>query len=124
MNDRLGVLDTHWEAFEVTSDETHRFLWMWHGYNIRVIAVPKDEHQAMGYDFAWCYPKDPELVVECLRDWAPEVQDEPLGWHKRPSWYIRRAPRRDWDLAYNRPRCVHGDYIAEGCRTINCPDSQ
>lgn len=22
----------------------------------------------------------------------------------------------------NRPRCVHGCYLHEGCRTIGCPD--
>lgn len=121
MSNRLGVLDTHWEAYEVTSDASHRFLWMWHGFNIRVIGVPKAEDQAMGYDWAWCYPKDPELVVEFLRDWAPQVQDEPLGWHKRPTGIVRRAPDRHWDRQYNRSRCVHGCYIHEGCRTINCP---
>jgi hypothetical protein len=117
----LGILDEHWEAYEVTSDATHRFLWMWHGYNIRVIGVPKDEEQAMGYDWAWCYPKDPELVVEALRWWIPELQDEPPGWHKRPTSYVRQAPERVRDPYYNRPRCIHGRYIEEGCRTIDCP---
>jgi hypothetical protein len=121
MKDRHGVLDAHWEAFEVTSDTTHRFLWMWHGYNIRVIGVPKDQAQAMGYDWAWCYPRDADLVAQCLRDWAPDVQDEPLGWHKRPTSRTRRAPHRDWDSQYNRPRCEHGCYIDEGCRTVGCP---
>lgn len=120
MTDRLGVLDEHWEAYEVTSDDTHHFLWMWHGYNIRVIGVPKDVEQAMGYDWAWCYPRDPQLVVERLRAWDLSTQDEPVGWHKRPTARVRLAPQRDRDLEYNRPRCVHGCYIDEGCRTINC----
>lgn len=118
--DRLGVLDEYWEAYEVTSDDTHRFLWMWHGFNIRVIGVPKDEAQAMGYDWGWCYPRDPGLVVEHLRAWDPSTQDEPIGWYKRPTAMVRRAPLRDHDPEYNRPRCVHGCYIDEGCRTIGC----
>jgi hypothetical protein len=121
MSDRLGVLDPHWEAYEVTADATHRFLWMWHGFNIRVIGVPKDEAQAMGYDWSWCYPRDPELVVESLRWWIPEMHDEPPGWHKRPTSLVRRAPERFRDPQYNRPRCEHGCYVDEGCRTIGCP---
>lgn len=123
-SERLGVLDTHWEAYEVTSDDTHRFLWMWHGFNIRVIGVPKDPAQAMGYDWGWCYPRDPEVVCQWLRVWDPLTQDEPMGWHKRPSALVRRAPNRGADPEYNRPRCVHGCYIEAGCRTIGCPDSR
>lgn len=44
----LGVLDEHWEAYEVTDDVTHRYLWMWHGFNIRVIGVPKAEGRGPG----------------------------------------------------------------------------
>lgn len=121
MDERLGVLDTHWEAYEVTSDATHRFLWMWHGFNIRVIGVPKSESESMFYDWAWCYPREPWLVAERLRAWDPVTQDEPVGWHKRPTSVIRKAPDRTLDPYYNRPRCVHGSYIEEGCRTINCP---
>lgn len=120
-DDRLGILDEHWEAYEVTSDATHRFLWMWHGFNIRVIAVPKDVENSGLYDFAWCYPKKPRAVVGWLRAWNPVIQDEPLGWHKRPTGIIRQAPERSRSPRYNRPRCVHGDYIEEGCRTIGCP---
>lgn len=118
--DRLGVLDKHWEAYEVISDDTHRFLWMWHGSNIRVIGVPKDVEQAMGYDWAWCYPKDPELVVHYLQGWIPQVHDEPYGWHKRPTSLVRRAPARHLAPVWNESRCVHGCCIKYGCRTIGC----
>ena len=120
-DDALGILDPHWEAYEVTSDETHRFLWMWHGYNIRVIGVPKDEEQAVGYDWAWCYPREPMFVVNMLDVWDLKTQDEPQGWHKRPTVFVRQAPQRHRDMHYNRPRCLHGSYIDEGCRTVNCP---
>ncbi|MFF8029818.1 hypothetical protein ACFZDJ_54310 [Streptomyces sp. NPDC007896] len=48
-----------------------------------------------GYDFAWCYPKDPELVEQTVREWDADTQDEPTGWHKRSTREIRQAPRRD-----------------------------
>lgn len=124
MSSSLGELDDHWEAYEVISDATHRFLWMRHGYNIRVIGVPKNEEQAMGYDWAWCYPRDPALVVHCLRGWIPEVHDEPYGWHKRPTARVRRAPDRQAAPVWNSPRCVHGWCIAYGCRTVGCPDQK
>lgn len=117
----LGVLDKHWEAYEVVADDRHRFLWMWHGFNIRVIAVPKNDPYSVGYDFAWCYPRNPRTVVGWLQAWNPATQDEPLGWHKRPTSFIRQAPERDSEPVYNRLRCVHGCYIDGGCRTIGCP---
>jgi hypothetical protein len=41
---------------------------------------------------------------------------------RTPTASVRRAPRRDEAPSYNRPRCVHGCYLHDGCRTINCPD--
>jgi hypothetical protein len=44
------------------------------------------------------------------------VQDEPQWWHKRPTYHkVRKAPLREQDRVYNRPRCVHGSYMDEPC---------
>lgn len=114
------VWDDHWQGEELAADATHRYLWLWHGYNIRLIAVPADD--SMGYDHGWCYPRNPAAVREAVHAWDPDTEDEPFGWHKRPTRPVRRAPHRDQRPDYNRPRCVHGCYLHDGCRTIGCPD--
>jgi hypothetical protein len=114
--------DDHWEGQELAADDTHRFVWLWYGFNIRLLAVPHGIHGMTAWDYGWCYPRDPELVAAAVAGWNADVQDEPLGWHKRPCMPVRRAPRRDEDPHYNRPRCLHGCYADEGCRTINCDD--
>ncbi|MFZ4160497.1 hypothetical protein ACOZDE_19000 [Streptomyces griseoincarnatus] len=116
------LLDTHWEGFELGEDVTHRYLWIWQGFNIRLIAVPKNADGAWSYEHAWCYPRAPEAVARAVADWDPETQDEPTGWHKRPTVPARRAPRREADPHHNRDRCVHGCYLDEGCRTVACPE--
>lgn len=113
--------DEHWEGYVLGEDATHRFLWIWQGFNIRVIAVPHSNTDV--YDYGWCFPRDPQAVEEAVAAWDPDTQDEPTGWHKRPTAPVRRAPRREEEPEYNRPRCQHGDYIADGCRTLNCPDA-
>ncbi|MDX2922722.1 hypothetical protein [Streptomyces sp. NE06-03C] len=118
------ILNTHWEGYELGADATHRYLWIWHGYNIRLIAVPLDDPKCMGYDHAWCYPRDPEAVAAAVAAWDPDTQDEPTGWHKRATDPPRQAPRREEDPEHNRPRCRHGCYVESGCRTINCPDEK
>ncbi|MGW2951582.1 hypothetical protein [Streptomyces eurythermus] len=116
------ILDSHWQGFELARDDRHRYVWLWYGFNIRLIAIPGGPDGLTAWDYGWCYPRDPELVARAVADWDPDVQDEPMGWHKRPSSPPRRAPRRDEDPAYNRPRCVHGSYLHESCRTVNCPE--
>ncbi|MFE4796177.1 hypothetical protein ACFRFL_13935 [Streptomyces sp. NPDC056708] len=116
------ILDTHWEGFELAADDAHRYVWIWQGFNIRLIALPKSDDQ-WGYEHGWCYPRDPELVAACVAAWEPDTQDEPVGWHKRPTSPTRRAPHRDKDPQYNRARCAHGCYLEEGCRTVNCPEA-
>jgi hypothetical protein len=116
------IHDPHWEGDELAHDDTHRFVWIWQGFNIRLIAVPKNEDGAWSYDHAWCFPRDPEGVARAVGEWDPDTQDEPMGWHKRPTNPARRAPRREAEPHYNRDRCVHGCYLDEGCRTVNCPD--
>ena len=116
------IIDEHWQGEELAADDTHRYLWIWQGFNIRLIAVPHGEAGQWGYDFAWCFPRDPETVRAAVAAWNLDTQDEPAGWHKRPTADIRRAPRRDEEPDCNRPRCLHGCYIDDGCRTVGCPD--
>lgn len=116
-----AVWDAHWSGYELARDVGHRYIWLWHGFNIRLIAVPHGVH---GYDYGWCYPRDPDVVVAAVAAWDSGTQDEPAGWHKRPGNGVRRAPRRDAQPGYNRPRCVHGCYIHEGCRTVGCPETE
>lgn len=117
------IWDDHWQGFELAADGSHRFVWLWQGFNIRLIAVPCGEAGTWGYDDAWCFPRDPALVAAAVAAWDPETQDEPTGWHKRPTMPVRRAPRRDEAAEFNRPRCVHGCYLHEGCRTVACPEA-
>lgn len=114
--------DPRWEGTELAADDTHRYVWIWQGFNIRLITVPRGEDGNWGYDHAWCFPRDPALVAQAVADWNPDTQDEPTGWHKRPTRPVRRAPRREEEPEHNRPRCVHGCYLDEGCRTVNCPE--
>lgn len=116
------ILDLHWEGYELAADGTHRFLWIYSGFNIRLIAVPKDDPESMGYDHGWCYPRDPELITAAVAAWDPDTQDEPDGWHKRPTNPPRRAPRPGEDGVENRRRCHHGSYLDEPCRTVVCHD--
>ncbi|MEU7323343.1 hypothetical protein ABZ682_22750 [Streptomyces griseoviridis] len=115
------ILDEYWQGFELARDDTHRYLWIWMGWNIRLIAVAR--HDVTEYDHGWCYRRDPEMVAAAVAAWDSDTQDEPTGWHKRPTWPIRQAPRRDEAPHYNRPRCEHGSYfVDDGCRVLNCRD--
>ncbi|MYR58326.1 hypothetical protein GTY54_19505 [Streptomyces sp. SID625] len=116
------ILDEHWQGYELARDDTHRYVWIWMGSNIRLIALSLSD-DAFGYDHGWCYLRDPELVAQAVAAWDPATQDEPAGWHKRPTWPTRRAPRRDENPDYNRARCEHGEYFLDsGCRVLNCRD--
>lgn len=114
------IIDEHWQGEELAADDTHRYLWIWQGFNIRLIAVPHGDD--LCYDHGWCFPRDPAAVRQAVAAWDPDTQDEPAGWHKRPTWPARQAPRRGEEPDYNRPRCLHGCYIDEGCRTTACPE--
>ncbi|WP_158920600.1 hypothetical protein [Streptomyces sp. NBRC 109706] len=115
--------DEHWQGHVLGADASHRYLWLWYGYNIRLIATPHGSEGLTSYDHGWCYPRDPAAVEAAYTAWDPNTQDEPDGWHKRATHPARRAPHRESDPEYNRPRCAHGCYSDQGCRTINCPDS-
>ncbi|MFJ5037999.1 hypothetical protein [Streptomyces parvulus] len=114
------ILDEHWQGFELARDDTRRYVWIWHGFNLRLIAVHADD--PTGYDHGWCYARDPEAVAAAVAAWDPDTQDEPAGWHKRATWPVRQAPRRSENPTYNRARCVHGCYLDQGCRTVNCKE--
>jgi len=118
------IVDEHWQGEELAADDTHRYVWIWQGFNIRLIAIPQGEAGQWGYGHAWCYPRDPDAVREAVDEWDPDIEDEPSGWHKRPTASVRRAPNRGQAPNYNRPRCLHGCYVHDGCRTINCPDQE
>lgn len=117
------VLDLDWESYELARDSVRRYVWIWQGPNIRLLGILLDDPLRMnGYSHGWCYPRDPRVVAASVAAWDSDVQDEPTGWHKRPTSPVRRAPRRDEDPVYNRARCVHGCYLESGCRTVNCPE--
>lgn len=116
------VLVPHWEGYEYGRDDTHAYVGIWQGFNTRLIAVPHGPDGEWGYDFAWCFPRDLDAIRAAVAAWDPDTQDEPDGWHKRPTREVRQAPRREEAAEHNRPRCVHGCYVEEECRTVNCPD--
>lgn len=120
------VYVVQWEGELFAQDDTHAYAWLWYGWNIRLIAVPLREGlDGGGYDFGWCYPRDPEKVKASVRDWDPDTQDEPVGWHKRATPIPRRAPRRDPENPMNAWRCMHGAYSAveDACHTTVCHDT-
>jgi hypothetical protein len=115
-----AVWDEGWAGLVLAEDDTHRWILLSFGFNMRLITVPHGERN--GWDYGWCYPRDEAAVRAVLEDYDPDTQDEPMGWHKRPGAAVRRAPRREERPEYNRPRCQHGAYLAEVCRDRFCPD--
>lgn len=83
--------DTRWAAVHM-------------GFNWRLMDLREDGC----YSFGWCY-RNRLAILAAVAVWDPDVQDEPLGWHKRAG-EIRRAPHREEAPQYNRDRCVHGTY--------------
>lgn len=114
------VWDEDWAGLLLAEDATHRWILLSFGYNMRLITVPHGERN--GWDYGWCYPRDEAAVRAALESYDPDIQDEPMGWHKRPGAAVRKAPRREELPEYNRPRCQHGAYLAEECRDRFCPD--
>lgn len=116
------VHDPHWEGTEIAACDLWRYVWLWYGFNLRLIVIPQGEITAAqyGYAWAWCYPRDPDVIRRSVADWNPDTQDEPLLWHKRPTTR-RLAPHRDPADPYNRPRCEHGGYMDDGgCHVAVC----
>jgi hypothetical protein len=115
--------DPVWAGVVVGRHGDDRWVLMEMGYNLRLVVVQGD---STGYRYGWCYSRDVEAVLRHLRAFDPETMDEPMGWHKRPGVYdVRRAPRREVNPEYNRPRCRHGAYVGEECTVDRfCPDQE
>lgn len=93
-----------------------RWIMVRMAFNWRLIGVP-EEREESNPEYGWCFPGLTELKLACFA-WDPETQDEPLGWHKRAG-SPRRARHRHQDLAYNRPRCVHGSYLTQASCAVD-----
>lgn len=113
--------DDQWQGEIVATDDTHRYVWLWYGFNIRLLAVPHGDRY-LGSDYGWCYRRDPDAVRAHVRAWNPDTEDEPPGWHKRPGAEVRRAPHRDPHDPRNGVRCEHGAYLGSTCHTGICHD--
>ncbi len=75
------VRDETWEDYVLGTDRTTCTCGCGCDFGVRLLAVRK---HAYGYDYAWCFPRDPEAVESAVAAWHPEMRDEPVGWHKRP----------------------------------------
>jgi hypothetical protein len=98
----------NWGGMEYAADGEWHYVVERMLYNFRLHAV---RDGSLGPAHGWCYKTLPHAVA-ALGAWDPDTQDEPLFWHKRAG-LPRRAPERDHDPDYNRPRCVHGSYLHE-----------
>lgn len=89
-------------------------------FNHRLVMTPKADTRV--WEYGWCYPSA-AAALAAIRVWDPDTQNEPLGWHKRPTPSARTAPRAETAPDYNRPRCVHGHYTDRPCVTDpdHCP---
>lgn len=113
--------DDVWAADELACHGGYRWLLLSHGFNLRLVAVPVGPQGRTGYEWGWCFVRDVDAARRAVAAWDPDTQDEPTGWHKRPVHPVRRAPHRDRDPGYNRPRCDHGVYDDQECSSIGCP---
>lgn len=116
----VPVWDEKWQGEEIARDATARYVWMWQGFNTRLIVVPVEEQPWSGWDYGWCYPRDPAVVKAAVAAWDPETEHEPAGWHKRPWTDMVRVAPSPAGTAHNRPRCEHGSQMDDGCRTYGC----
>jgi hypothetical protein len=118
------IPDPDWQGHVIAESTGFRWLAVRQLFNWRLVGVAVDAEPMDGATWGWCYT-DPHALAAAVRIWDPGVQDEPLGWHKRPTDTIRKAPHRAEDPEYNRPRCVHGNYIdtSTACgHDPYCPD--
>lgn len=107
------VFNPAWKAMELAEHGAHRYLIVAMGLNHRLVGVDCWDMPTYG----WCF-KTYEHAYAALLLWVPEIQDEPLFWHKRAG-ETRRAPHRDHNPDYNHPRCVHGSYLHDGACDID-----
>jgi hypothetical protein len=109
----------------VAADKDHFYVLVpMFGNNYRLVLSPLED--ISDWTYGWCYEGDLAPML-ALRVWDPQTENEPVGWKKRPTARIRIAPDAAAKPEYNRPRCVHGNYMADrvdwGCRTApnGCP---
>ncbi|MFE4863267.1 hypothetical protein [Streptomyces sp. NPDC056670] len=104
------------EGFTIAEDDEYFYDALPYAFNWRLVMTPKADPRV--WDYGWCYDGSASLIL-AMRVWNPETQNEPLGWKKRPTGRTARiAPRAGTEPKYNRPRCVHGHYPADGpCST-------
>ncbi|MEK8141771.1 hypothetical protein NKH18_01380 [Streptomyces sp. M10(2022)] len=96
-------------------------MWIWQGFNIRLLAIPHGEDGRHGYDHGWCYPRDPQLVAASVATWDPTTQDEPTGWHKRPTHPARQAPHREKDPSTTGPAAPTARTSTKGATPSTAP---
>ncbi len=104
--------DPLWQGLVIAHESGCRWIAVPMLVNHRLVCVHDDDpHGCAAY--GWCYRSLAALIASATV-FEPDTQDEPVGWHKRAGADIRRAPN------HNRPRCVHGSYLASG----QCAHSQ
>ncbi|MFF4385570.1 hypothetical protein ACFY0G_02070 [Streptomyces sp. NPDC001552] len=71
------------------------------------------------YSYRWCF-SDQRALLAAVDQFDPATMDEPSG-HVKRKGERRQAPNRDAHPEYNRDRCAHGKYVADGdCRHVAC----
>lgn len=110
------VFDEPERGWVVAETATHRWMLRRMVVNVRLVCMPLLP-VGSGDLYGWCYHNETTALRACLL-FDPDVHDEPVGWHKRSNG-LRRAPRREEQPEYNRPRCQHGTYIHEGYCTAD-----
>jgi hypothetical protein len=107
-----------WEAWLAGQDTQHAYLVREQITNWQLLMVQRTTPNSLAKhaDWSWDY-KHAAILLSALIVWNPAVQDEPLGWMRRPgSPRVRRAPRReDAKPGVNLERCRHGGYMVHPC---------
>jgi hypothetical protein len=98
-----------WGGQEAAADGDMLYLVCPMFYNARLIVVPRSSPEAL---YGWCFKSAP-YALAALAMWEPDIQDEPLFWHKRAG-EARLAPHREKEIQFNLPRCRHGSYLHDG----------
>lgn len=84
-------------------------------YSHRLLMTPAAN--PLIWSYGWCY-QSPTLAVVAMVAWDPATEDEPAGWHKRPTAVVRRAPDRPTGAPV---RCAHGHWPLLGqCEYVGC----
>lgn len=109
-----------WEAWIVAEDDEW-FYMITRGVRNQLVMTSKVPDAPgvpiYGWSYGWMFSSFPAAVA-AVSNWDPATQDEPADWVRRQTHFTRtrKAPRREEDPDYNRPRCRHGSYMDEPCR--------